>query len=345
MTYIDIIQDNVKNHSKVLWWPKFAYHYTDVTNAVSILSTGTLYSRHDATALKIMSNDNASRQVIDVTNQDITSMVRLYFRPLTPTQYYNEGYKHQALRYYRDERANVPVPIFFLFDLNKLLSLPGVKFSEKSQAGHGSLLHSGVDEFAKLNFDFIYDNSYERINETKDYRHAEIVCPASLPVEPYIRKILCRNSQDRSTLLNLLIESSPNAFQKYQNIIKEYRNDVFENNGIFISKCLYYKDKICIEFSDTYESQRYIDRMMQKNNVTELSPIRVGISVTWYKNNAILNQAYVDTLYDPRGRGRELILKGFKTPSQSDKIGIKIHFDDKLVCYAVQSTGFSELLF
>ena len=36
MEYIDIIRDNSENHSPVSWWPKFAFHYTDVTNAVSI---------------------------------------------------------------------------------------------------------------------------------------------------------------------------------------------------------------------------------------------------------------------------------------------------------------------
>ena len=68
-----------------------------------------------------MRNDNASRQVIDMTNSGVVSKVRFYFRPLTPTQHYNEGYKHPALRYDQDENANVPVPIFLLFDLEKLL--------------------------------------------------------------------------------------------------------------------------------------------------------------------------------------------------------------------------------
>ena len=160
MTYKDIIRDNCENHSSVSWWPRFAFHYTDVTNAVSILDSGYLYSRADASHLKVMRNDNASRQVIDMTNSGVVSKVRFYFRPLTPTQYYNEGYKHPALRYDRDENANVPVPIFLLFDLEKLLSLPGVQFSETSQAGHGSNVYSGVDAFSRLNFDYIYDNTF-----------------------------------------------------------------------------------------------------------------------------------------------------------------------------------------
>lgn len=156
MDYSEIIRDNCAKHSPVSWWPRFAFHYTDVKNAVSILSSGYLYSRVNAARHGVMQNDNASRQVIDMTDNNVTSMVRFYFRPLTPTQYYNEGYKHPALRYDHDENANVPVPIFLLFDLEAVLKIPGVQFSETSQAGHGSLRYSGEEAFSRLNFDYIY---------------------------------------------------------------------------------------------------------------------------------------------------------------------------------------------
>ena len=53
MTYKDIIRDNCENHSSVSWWPKFAFHYTDISNAISILHSGFLYSRASATILKL----------------------------------------------------------------------------------------------------------------------------------------------------------------------------------------------------------------------------------------------------------------------------------------------------
>ena len=122
-------------------------------------TTSMLFSRAKAEAMGVMRNDNASRQVIDMTKTEAISCVRFYFRPLTPTQYYNEGFKHPQLRYCDDQNANTPVPIFFLFDLEKLLSKPGVKFSDQKQAGNGSTLKSGVDSFATLNFDNVYSNN------------------------------------------------------------------------------------------------------------------------------------------------------------------------------------------
>lgn len=79
MEYSEIISNNRKNNSSISWWPLYAYHYTNITNAVSILELGRLYSRANAEDLGIMSNDNASRQVIDMTNSDAKQSVRFYF--------------------------------------------------------------------------------------------------------------------------------------------------------------------------------------------------------------------------------------------------------------------------
>lgn len=42
MKYKEIISKNCAEKSAVKWWPKFAYHCTDVRNAVSIIA---LYKR------------------------------------------------------------------------------------------------------------------------------------------------------------------------------------------------------------------------------------------------------------------------------------------------------------
>lgn len=139
MTFAETIARNCA-HVQPGWWARYAYHYTDLINAISILTSGHLYSRIQADGKGLMRNDNASRQVIDMTSSRATSYVRFYFRPLTPTQYHNEGYKHPAIRYCGDENANVPVPIFFLFDLEMLLSRQETCFSALTQAGHGNPL-------------------------------------------------------------------------------------------------------------------------------------------------------------------------------------------------------------
>lgn len=343
MKYIDIIQKNCEKHSRVSWWPRFAFHYTDVTNAVSILRSQHLYSRIDATQLNVMKNDNASRQVIDMTNSGATSKVRFYFRPLTPTQYYNEGYKHSELRYDCDENANVPVPVFFLFDLSKLLELKDVQFSETSQAGAGAVLYSGVEEFSQLNFDYIYDNGCDRLFETKKYRLAEIVHPNSVPIDSCISYILCRNSLERMTLLNLLKTENRDAFMRYRDIIKVCKSkDVFQKNGLFLTECVYGDNTVSISIADTFENKYYIDRMMKKNRLTELKPIKTTIILTWYEAKCVCEQKKIQMDIDAC-KTRAFTFTGLPQVPKAKEISIKVFFEDKLMCYVIQSLEAAEL--
>ncbi len=282
MNYREVIKENCEKHSPVKWWPRFAFHYTDLANAVSVLSCGKLYSRISAEMLGLMANDNACRQVIDITRSSAKASVRFYFRPLTPTQYYNEGFKHPALRYDGDMNANVPVPIFLLFDLEKLLSMPGVKFSESSQSGHGCKLCDSVEEFAQFEFDKIYSAGWsENFDELKRYRHAEILYPDEFEIDSCIKWVLCRNNVERITLLNHLKEENTNAYQKYLARIKVCREDLFEKNGLFVSDCQYHSGVISVSFSESSNKTKYTRRMMSKNHVTTLSPIRGRLELKW----------------------------------------------------------------
>ena len=107
--------------------------------------------------------DAASRNVLEVTGDDIKHCARLYMRPLTPTQFYNEGYKPDAVRHKDYKGADCPVTVFFLFDAAKTLSYPGVCFLEKGGAGRQIKSRcSGEEQFAALNFQKIYhQNNYD----------------------------------------------------------------------------------------------------------------------------------------------------------------------------------------
>ena len=87
MTFHEIIQNNTNDPGiAIRWWTRFAFHYTDITNAVNILTTRFLYSRKHAKEIGLMKSDNASRQVIEMTHAETMSYVRFYYRPKTPTQ-------------------------------------------------------------------------------------------------------------------------------------------------------------------------------------------------------------------------------------------------------------------
>ena len=345
MEYADIIKDNCENHSSAAWWPKFAFHYTDVTNAVSILSTGFLYSRVNTKKMNLMKNDNASRQVIDMTKTEAAANVRFYFRPLTPTQYYNEGFKHAELRYDNDENANVPVPVFFLFDLEKLLSMPETKFSEFAQSGYGSPMCSEIEDFQKLDFDKIYSSGYVEEHEQIKYRHAELLYPNSFAIDSCIRAVLCRNNMERTTLLNLLKESNKKAFYKYTRnpIIKVCREDMFEKNGLFVTECSYHDGKVSISFSETYAMRKYTNSLMAKNVVDALDPVKARAEFEWvgskgvfYRSNTEFELDYINT--------SSVVFNNLPKFKEAKKILVKLFLEDKLMCCAEQPLAEIELI-
>lgn len=330
MTYNEIINNNCKLNSDVDWWPRYAFHYTDVTNAIGILKEGTIYSRFDATQKKLMHNDNASRQVIDMTYSKIVSSVRFYYRPLTPTQFHNEGYKHPMLRYCGDSNANVPVPVFFLFDLESVLSMEGTQFSEQSLAGKGVTLYRGEEAFSKLDATQIYKTGYMENSEVeKKYRHAEIVYPGSFSIDSSMRNIVCRNDVERATLLNLLRKEDPKKFLKYKNLVVVC-NECFECNGLFITQCNYYNDKVAIVFSNTAKKINYTSKY--KCSASNQLLLNSEAEFEWmHSNDLILRQGckfvidYENTEY--------MTFTNLCKPKGATALYMKIFIENKLICY------------
>lgn len=332
MTYAEIIEDNCKQHSPVNWWPYFAYHFTDIDNAVSILKEGCLFSRTDASRLGLMQNENASRQVINITNSNITSKVRFYFRPLTPTQYHNEGLKHPLARF---DNANVPIPIFFLFDLEKILSKPNISFSETSMAGLGSILCHTLDEFSKFDFYRIYSIGYSDDEDDKKYRQAEILADSPFNIEDSLRYIICRDNVEMETLINLLRDTAPEALEKYRNIFKVWSQDIFYQNGLFVTFCDYNNGRGSIGFSDTRAKERYFHKYYRNIDNVDMTcfPLDTNVDFYWKKSpREILNiqrwNFQLNYLHTPN-----MVINGLVQPPEAKLLYIKVFIDGHLMCY------------
>ncbi|MBD3234105.1 MAG: DUF4433 domain-containing protein, partial [candidate division Zixibacteria bacterium] len=75
------------------WWPKYVFHFTDVNNAIKIINDGCLHSRARMETKGGIPCDIASPDIIASTDVEYKNWVRFYFRPRTPTQYRNEGFR------------------------------------------------------------------------------------------------------------------------------------------------------------------------------------------------------------------------------------------------------------
>lgn len=341
MSFLETIKQNSEK-AQVKWWPNFAFHYTDVTNAVSILQSGKLYSRIKAQAAKVMKNDNASRQVIDMTMSQTTSYVRFYFRPLTPTQYYNEGFKHPAIRYDGDLNANIPVPVFFVFHLELLLKDAKVRFSNLSQAGYGSVLGKGEEDFSKLEFEKIYSNGYVD-EEVRKYRHAELLYPDEYNIDDSLDAILCRNEVERATLLNLLFDLDKMAYFKYKDLIKVCKKEMFEKNGLFIDEIYFDFNSISFAFSESYDKRYYENKQLERLGVDVLEPVTIVLSMEWRNSRGIIFTKHIESTVDYRRPG-VLTLKNLPQIPRAKKLAIKVKIEQNLIGYITFNLEENEII-
>lgn len=258
MTYRETIE-KLKSElpPSTAWWPRCFYHFTDIHNALGILDKGWIYGRKDAEQSKLMVSDNASRNVIDTTNEFVKEYGRLYFRPLTPTQYHNEGYKPEHVRT-AGVNASCPVPTFFCLDAEKILNLEGVEFVEGGLAGRTHQpLQNGEEAYARLDFQKIYHNGWQNWSpDIKRYRHSEIVRFGGIPTRGTIVKVFCRSQAERQTLLYLMKKQLPHKYPQASLKVSYYPNlAMFFNNGIFIKTVSSYENGLRIELNDA--SMRY----------------------------------------------------------------------------------------
>lgn len=276
--------------------------------------------------------------VISVSQNKIKEYARLYFRPRTPTQYHNEGYKPEHIRK-AGINANCPVPIFFFLDSNTVLNMDGVEFSETSCAGRQDLrLLSGVEEFACLPFNKIYHDSYFSLDERDDivkHRHAEVVRLNGLPIRNAIKGIVCRSAAEKQTLLYLLKTKYAKAYQVYRPIIRYSPElNLFFNNGIFIKTVEYSEGKIEVVFNNS--DKRY---GRKKSNGEDIKFKAIVTYIDGYDN--VINRALFTTVVNYADVGS--VNLDIKKPDAEGAI-IEIRFDGNLMYKNRLSMSTEELI-
>lgn len=259
-------------------WPRFAYHFTDINNAVSVLKDRRLFSRKYALENGLMKNDNASRDVISQTHDDVESYVRLYFRPRTPTQFYNEGFQVKSKR--QKLHADCPIPVFFVFKLPELLSQPGVQFTDRSLALNEDVpRYHTPQEFRKLPFEDIYQEgpligmSTSQKKIITGHKQAEVIVPNVLDLD-CLRVILVRSTAEKETLINLLHHE--NVYD-YDQMIQIQREDYFFMNRNFIE-----------------DVDLFADHLQVKSNVNEAYPKEWGLPSHGFAVNKDATENYLN---------------------------------------------------
>ncbi|MGI6410221.1 MAG: DarT ssDNA thymidine ADP-ribosyltransferase family protein [Bacteroidales bacterium] len=209
-------------------WKGSIYHFSHIDNAVEIIKNRKIQSRNKA---KI--KGDAAGNVVH-RRGDAHNYARFYFRPQTPTQFYNEflgknttdGYETHGnwISWYDKARGlgfpKCPIPIFFRFSIKEVL----FKYEKKCCVSNGNMqadstqFNSIEKMLDKFNFDYLYSNmSYDKEHNRKymNYSQQEFLVKDELSFNDLFEfEIICPSEADRTLLINLLGNEHKDIFSK-----------------------------------------------------------------------------------------------------------------------------------
>ena len=218
-------------------WAGYVYHFTHLTNALEIIKNHQIASRN--LALKGAKFSDAAGSVVN-RRHDAHDYARFYFRPQTPTQFYNECLGKDYLSDKYDQAVNLglpkcPIPVFFKFSIDEIFK----NQFDKCFISNGNLQTNWarigtVSEMYNL-FDF--EDVFSTIQSTSDGDWSTYINKSQQEFlvrdqfdfsDIHNYEILVRNQSDLFQLKHLL-KDYPNVVQKIR--IADYEDDIYLNNN------------------------------------------------------------------------------------------------------------------
>ncbi len=220
-------------------WKGSIFHFSHIDNAVEIIKNRKIQSRNRA----IIKGDAAGSVVH--RRGDAHNYARFYFRPQTPTQFYNEflgknttdGYETNGnwISWYDKARGlgfpKCPIPIFFRFSIKEVL----FKYDNKCCVSNGNMqadstqFNSIEKMLDKFNFEYLYSNmSYDKEHNRKymKYSQQEFLVKEELSINDLFDfEIICPSEADRTLLINLLGNEHKDIHSKIVVDISYYNNE------------------------------------------------------------------------------------------------------------------------
>ncbi len=230
-------------------WKGNIYHFTHIDNAVEIIKNRKILSRNRANI-----QGDAAGNVVH-RRGDAHDYARFYFRPQTPTQFYNEFLGKNITDKYYDRARNLgfpkcPLPIFFKFSLKEVL----FKDDAKCCVSNGNMQKTATcfnpieQMLSKFNFEYLYSDLRDDWENYMNYAQQEFLVRNELSFDDLSDfKIVCASYVDKNLLINLLGEEQQEIFSKievdsnYYNL-ENPRIDIKENENTLTFSTNFYGD-------------------------------------------------------------------------------------------------------
>lgn len=280
----------------------YIYHFTHLFNAVNIIKNRKILSRKkaegsfaDAAGSNVHRRDTAHKYT------------RFYFRPQTPTQFYNEclGMDYTMGKYYNKALGlnlpKCPMPVFFKFNLNEVI----MKMSDKCYYSTGNMqtdkaIVKKVGESpCLLKTDYLYSDISVGFERYKEYSQQEFLVEEEFDFSTLDSfEIICYNKVQAELLKSQLVGDP--ICEKIR--IEETMDHIFHRRNREIS--VNEKDSI-LSFSSNYQNEAYLSirgegiekiQILTPQNVTKQTEeeIRVYPLVKFVKEEKSIEVYFVD---------------------------------------------------
>jgi hypothetical protein len=182
-------------------WPSRLFHHAPIENAALILRDAALLSRVDSEGRRV--RDVAASGVIQLRDR-AHRFARLYFRQRTPTQFHIEGIRKPGEIL---QSGHAPILVMFVFDARKVLTAPGVHYSDSNMQSSYAREGNNDQFFASIDWASVYHEGPFSVSEQPHIiwrRCAEVLTPSPFSIVDNLQWIYCRSQAERTMLLALL---------------------------------------------------------------------------------------------------------------------------------------------
>ncbi len=233
-------------------WNGYVYHFTHITNAIHVIESKKVLSRNKATGFADAAGNVVSRR------ETAHNFARFYFRPLTPTQFYNECLgKDIEDRYYNKAIGlglpKCPIPVFFRFRLQEILNMQ----PDRCYISNGNMQTNWarIGPISEMINNFYFNDVYSTLNTTSEGEARTYVDKSQ---QEFLIKdefdfsdlsnydILVKNPEDRKQLISML-SNSDEMINKIK-VASSY-DEIFNNENKEIYYCL---ERDSVEISSSY---------------------------------------------------------------------------------------------
>lgn len=191
----------------------YIYHFTHLFNAIDIIKSRRIKSRNRAEGQFA----NAAANLVD-RRSTAHNFARFYFRPQTPTQFYNEclGWDSSLQtswgKSYYPQAMNLglpkcPMPVFFKFDLAEVVSkIPDVcYYSTGNMQTNWASVEKVSDNPYGLNTHYVYSTVRDGYEKYKQYSQQEFLVLDELDFSEFQSfEIICYDEEQAEILKNQL---------------------------------------------------------------------------------------------------------------------------------------------